>query len=87
MPDPASAPYEGKWLPRTRRALAPSGRLTELAILLAAETGRQQSDWAQRLRRILDGEETASPAIVFRIDQFLGRPVGPPPDSSPELPF
>ena len=87
MPKKAPDPYDAKWLPRTRRALAVSGRVTELTIILAAETGRSRDDWAGRLRRILDGDEKASPGIVFRIDGFLGRPIPSPPDPSPDLPL
>lgn len=87
MTETSPDPYTSKWLPRTRRALAPSGRITELALLLAAETGREQDHWIQRLRGILDGDVTAPPALVFRIDQFLGRPAPPDPDPSPDLPL
>ena len=86
MPD-APDPYDAKWLPRTRRALAVSGRLTELAAVLANETTRDRDEWAQFLRKILDGEVKADPELVFRIDGFLGRPVKVRPEQSPELPF
>lgn len=80
-------PYDTKWLPRTRRALAVSGRLTELAAVLANETTRDRDEWAQFLRQILDGETKADPELVFRIDGFLGRPVKVRAEPSPELPF
>ena len=86
MPDKPD-PYETKWLPRTRRALAASGRLTELAAVLANETSRDRDDWARFLRRILDGEVKPDPELVFRIDGFLGRAVKIKPEAPPELPF
>ena len=73
MPERAREVYYLEWLPRIRRALAPSGLLTELALTLAAETGLSSTDWSQRLRRILHGQERAAPDLVFRIDQFLAR--------------
>jgi hypothetical protein len=84
---PAPDPYETQWLPRTRRALAPSGRLSELSAILATETSRDRDEWARFLRRILDGEVKPDPELVFRIDGFLGRPVRTPSEGSPELPF
>ena len=87
MPENPPAPYYTKWLPRTRRALSASGRLSELATILSSENQLPASDWSTRLRRILDGHEYAHPSLVFRIDQFLARPVSPPPPPSPELPF
>lgn len=86
MPD-APDPYDAKWLPRTRRALAVSGRLTELAAVLANETSRDRDAWVHFLRRILSGEVKADPELVFRIDGFLGGPVRERPEASPELPF
>lgn len=87
MSEPPPTPYYAKWLPRTRRALSDSGRLSELAEILSSEDQQPVVDWSARLRRILDGHEYAHPAIVFRIDQFLARPVASPPTPSPELPF
>lgn len=87
MSEKPPAPYYTQWLPRTRRALSPSGRLTELAAILSAEDETPATDWSTRLRRILDGHEYAHPTLVFRIDRFLARPVDPPPPPSPELPL
>ena len=87
MPEQPPTPYYAKWLPRTRRALSASGRLSELAEILSSEDQQSADAWSTRLRRILDGHEYAHPAIVFRIDRFLARPVSPPPTPSPELPL
>jgi hypothetical protein len=87
MSERAKELYYLKWLPKIRRALAPSGRLSELAHTLAGESGESTHDWHTRLRMILTGHELARPDLVFRIDRFLSRPAPTPAEASPELPW
>jgi len=67
--------YYAKWLPRARRLLAPSGRLTELAQTLAAKDEIPAEDWRTRLRRILDGQEQPDADLVFEVERFVARPI------------
>ena len=66
--------YYAKWLPRARRLLAPSGRLTELAQTLAAKDEIPAEDWRTRLRRVLDGKEQPDADLVFEVERFVARP-------------
>ena len=67
--------YYAKWLPRARRLLAPSGRLTELAQTLATKDEISAEDWRTRLRRILDGHELPDADLVFEVESFVARPL------------
>jgi hypothetical protein len=83
--DPMGIYFE-KWLPRARRLLAPSGRLTELAQTLAAKDAITAEDWHSRLRRVLDGQEQPDTDIVFEVERFLARPAAEKiPEQTPEL--
>lgn len=64
-------PYFEAWLKRTRRLLAPSGRLTEAALILSREEGGSQDSWRKRLRDLLDGVEMPDFELVTRIDRLL----------------
>ncbi|BCU77144.1 hypothetical protein llg_18590 [Luteolibacter sp. LG18] len=64
-------PYFEAWLRRTRRQLAPSGRLTEAALILAREEGGTHDSWRQRLRQLLDGVEVPTLELLTRIDALL----------------
>ena len=66
--------YFTKWLPRARRHLAPSGRLTELAHTLSAKDQIPAEDWRSRLRRVLDGHEQPDTDLVFEVERFICRP-------------
>lgn len=68
-------PYLISWLRRTRKQLAPSGRLSEVALILAREEGNTAVHWSGYLREVL--EETATPSLdlLTRIDALLARPV------------
>lgn len=68
---PADRPYFEAWLRRTRRVLAPSGRLTEIALRLSREEGGTPDDWRRKLRAILEGEETPTFELLTRIDAML----------------
>lgn len=73
--------YFTKWLPRARRLLAPSGRLTELAHTLSAKDQIPAEDWRSRLRRVLDGHEQPDTDLVFEVESFVARPL---PERTPE---
>jgi hypothetical protein len=67
-------PYFESWLKRTGRQLAVSGRLSQLATVLAAENGGTVDDWRSRLRTLLDGAEVPSLDLLTRIDMLLSGP-------------
>ncbi|MDP0490240.1 MAG: hypothetical protein Q7Q71_04230 [Verrucomicrobiota bacterium JB023] len=78
--------YYAKWLPRARRLLSPSGRLSELAHTLAAKDEVPAEDWRSRLRRVLDGHEQPDADLVFEVERFVARPLPEPaPDMTREL--
>jgi hypothetical protein len=66
-------PYLRNWLRRTRRQLAPSGRLSELALILAAKFGRTPHEWSHELRAVLEEEAEPSLELVTEIDAILSR--------------
>jgi len=68
---PADRPYLETWLRRTRRELAPSGRLSEIALRLSREEGGTPDEWRRKLRAILEGEETPTFELLTRIDAMV----------------
>ncbi|MEM9079423.1 MAG: hypothetical protein AAGC74_01885 [Verrucomicrobiota bacterium] len=83
--DPMTIYYE-KWLPRARRLLAPSGRLTELAMVLSSRDEVSVDEWQGRLRRVLDGKEAPDTDLVFEVERFVARPkVEESGEETPEL--
>lgn len=76
--------YYSKWLPRARRLLAPSGRLTELAHTLSAKDQIPAEDWRTRLRRVLDGHEQPDTDLVFEVERFVCRPLSERPAEQTE---
>ena len=67
-------PYFEAWLRRTSRQFAVSGRLTQTATALAAETGGTVAEWRTRLRILLEGREVPSLDLLTRIDALLAGP-------------
>lgn len=67
-------PYFDAWLRRTGRQLAVSGRLTQVAVVLAAEHGGTPETWSKRLRTVLEGNEVPSLDLLTRIDSLLAGP-------------
>lgn len=67
-------PYLDVWLKRTRRQLAPSGRLTELALILSRRKGRDAAEWSATLRSLLDGETEPTLDLVTLVDAEISRP-------------
>jgi hypothetical protein len=76
---PNRDPYFDAWLRRTSRQFAVSGRLTQVAMVLAAEQGGTVDEWRTRLRILLEANETPSIELLTRIDALLA---GPPPNRS-----
>lgn len=69
-------PYFEAWLRRTGRQFAVSGRLTQTAMVLAAENGDTPEEWCIRLRTLMNGNEIPSLDLLTRIDALLA---GSPP--------
>lgn len=67
-------PYFETWLRRTRKQFASSGRLSQVAAVLALESGEPSDTWRQRLRDLLDGGGTPSLDLLMRIDLILAKP-------------
>lgn len=79
-------PYLESWLRRTRKQLAASGRLSEVALILSKEDGDSPERWSQLIRDILDERTTPSLDLLTRIDAVLARPVDRnTPDEQPRL--
>ena len=77
----AQKPYFEAWLKRTRRQLAPSGRLSEIAWILSLADGSGHAEWRARLRGLLEGGEVPSLDLLMKIDALLA---GSKPASDPE---
>jgi len=73
-------PYFEAWLKRTGKQFAVSGRLTQTAMVLAAEEGGTVDEWRARLRVLLEGDEVPSLDLLTRIDALLAGPSAPKPD-------
>lgn len=67
-------PYFEAWLRRTGRQLAVSGRLSQIATVLAAENSGTVDEWRTRLRTVLEGDEVPSLELLTRIDALLSGP-------------
>ena len=70
-------PYFDTWLRRTGRQLAVSGRLSQIAMVLASENGGSTDDWRTRLRTVLEGDEIPSLDLLMQIDALLAGPSRP----------
>jgi len=68
-------PYLENWLRRTRKQLAASGRLSELALILSREEGNTAAHWSTYLREVLEEEATPSLDLLTKIDAVLAKPV------------
>lgn len=75
FPTKPDRPYLESWLRRTRRQLAASGRLSELALILSREEGNTPAHWSSYLREVLEEEATPSLDLLTRIDALLAKPV------------
>ncbi|MCW1887803.1 hypothetical protein OKA04_23900 [Luteolibacter flavescens] len=63
------------WLRRTRKQLAASGRLTEIALILSRDDHRPPAQWSRYLREVMEEESTPSLDLLTKIDALLARPV------------
>lgn len=84
---PAAA-YLDTWLRRTRKQLTTSGRLTQVASVLATQDGLPAVHWEERLRAILNGESSPGIDVLTRIDAILaGNPQAVHDGQSEQLDF
>ena len=67
-------PYFEAWLRRTGRQFSVSGRLTQVAMVLAAEEGGTVDEWRAKLRTLLENKEVPSLDMLTRIDALLAGP-------------
>jgi len=72
--DGISRPYLEAWLKRTAKALAGSGKLSELSVILAKEGEADAAAWRSRMQRILDRDEEPCFELLTKIDSVLARP-------------
>ncbi len=70
----AERPYFEAWLRRTRRQFAVSGRLSQVALILAREQGGTPGEWRGRLLDLSENEEPPTLELLTRIDAILARP-------------
>lgn len=75
FPAKPDRPYLETWLRRTRKQLAASGRLSEIALILSREDGNTAAHWSTYLREVLEEEVTPSLDLLTRIDAILAKPV------------
>jgi len=64
-------PYFDTWLRRTRKQLTASGRLAQVATVLADQDGTTLAEWEEKLRAMLEGDTTPGLEILIRIDGIL----------------
>ncbi len=69
-----SKPYLETWLRRTRKQLAASGRLSELAMVLATEGSSTREEWRLRLQRMIAGDVEPDLELLTKIDSLLAKP-------------
>jgi hypothetical protein len=72
-PRPLSpTPYFDTWLRRTRKQLTASGRLSQVAAVLAVQDGTLTArEWEENLRAMLEGQFTPGMDVLVRIDGVL----------------
>lgn len=75
FPAKPDRPYLETWLRRTRKQLAASGRLSEIALILSRDDGNTAAHWSTYLREVLEEEVTPSLDLLTRIDAILAKPV------------
>lgn len=79
-------PYFDTWLRRTHKHLTASGKLAQVATVLANQDGTPPEAWEKKLRAMLEGEFTPDLEILVRIDGILaGSPKPRPDDTSEQL--
>ncbi|MGE9270543.1 MAG: hypothetical protein ACQKBU_07045 [Verrucomicrobiales bacterium] len=73
-PTSPNRPFLATWLRRTRKQLAPSGKLSEVSLLLSRREGQSPGYWASWLRQVLEGELTPTLDELTALDAILARP-------------
>ena len=64
-------PYFDTWLRRARKHLAASGRLSQVATVLARQDGTTPESWEKTLRAMLAGQIAPGIEVLVRIDNLL----------------
>jgi len=80
----STTPYFDTWLRRTRKQLTTSGRLAQVATVMAQQDGKKPADWQEEIRAILEGEITPGIEILVRIDGILAGTPKPEPETTSE---
>lgn len=65
------------WLTKLRKRSAPSGVVSQWAILLSKKQGGDPAIWVEHLRAILDEEEKASAELILDLDLISAVPRAP----------
>lgn len=72
-----SKPFLATWLRRTRKQLSSSGRVSELAWILARDEPQlSQDEWRVKLQAIFQGNEEPDLEFLTQIDSLLSKPSG-----------
>lgn len=72
-----SKPFLETWLRRTRKQLSSSGRISELAWILARDEPQfSQDEWRVKLQAVYQGDEEPSLELLTQIDALLAKPSG-----------
>lgn len=72
-----SKPFLETWLRRTRKQLSSSGRISELAWILARDEPQlSQDQWRIKLQAIFQGDEEPDLELLTQIDSLLAKPTG-----------
>jgi hypothetical protein len=75
--EPVSKPFLETWLRRTRKQLSGSGRISQLALILARDEPQfSQHEWRSKLQAIYQGDEEPSLELLTQIDSHLAKPSG-----------
>lgn len=85
QPTRPDRPFLAHWLRRTRRQLAPSGKLTETSLLLSQREGLTPEHWSAWLRQVLEGELVPTIDELTSIDSILAKPKPPGPTHADSL--
>ncbi len=64
-------PYFDHWLKRSRKQLAISGQLMQVAVQLSQQSGEDVDFWQRQLRDLLDGKVDPSLDLLTRVDGLL----------------
>lgn len=73
-PPKSAHPFLANWLRRTRKQLAPSGRLSEVSLLLSQSEGYTPDHWAKWLRQVIENEIIPTIDELTSIDAILAKP-------------